>query len=439
MTGEDIIMMKQADLKRLHVIRKAIDRAVTQKEAAEIIGIGLRQAQRVVRRIRIEGDKGIIHKSRHASSNRAIPDRIKNKALRLFKTKYPDFGPTLASEKLFERDKIKVTDETLRLWLIEANIPYRKRKKRPHRQWRQRKEYYGQMNQMDGSEHDWFEGRGPQCVFMGHIDDATGIPFGRFHEYEGTIPAMDTFKRYIKKRGIPLSVYLDKHTTYKSPKKQTIEEELANQEALSQFERALKELGVEVIHANSPQAKGRVERLFNTFQDRLIKEMRLANICTIDQANAFLEKYLPIYAKRFAVKPAKRGNLHRPVPKGMDLDRILCIRTKRQLRNDFTVAHDKKLYQIFDNVRTKKVMVEERIDGSMIIRHKDTGLKFKKITTRPEKVRPKKKYEFKLKKVFIPPKDRPWREFKIRSYPQSYAYSQKEKGAQKEKGLLLQK
>ena len=427
MAGEDIIMMKQEDLRRIHVIRKAIDRIITQKNAAKIIGIGLRQAQRVVRRVRIEGDRGIIHKSRHVPSNRSIPDKIKNKALKLFKAKYPDFGPTLASEKLFERDKIKINDETLRLWLIGANIQYRKRKKRPHRKWRERKEHYGQMIQMDGSHHDWFEGRGSKCVLMGYIDDATGIPFGRFHAYEGTIPAMDSFKRYIKKRGIPLSVYLDKHATYKSTKKRTIEEELANQESLSQFERALKELSVEVIHANSPQAKGRIERIFNTFQDRLIKEMRLVNICTIDQANIFLEKYLPIYAKRFAVKPAKADNIHRPISKGMDLDRILCIKTKRALKNDFTVAHEKKLYQVLDNVRTKRVMVEERIDGSMIIYHKDTELKFKRITARPEKVEPKKKYEFKLKKVFIPPKDHPWRKFKIRSYSQSYTYSQKEK------------
>jgi len=439
MARKDIIMATQEELKALYVIRKAIDKVITQKEAAEVVDLSERQIRRKVKRIREERDKGIIHRSRGKISNRSMPDKIKNKALTLFKTKYPDFGPTLASEKLFERDKIKVNDETLRLWLIKADIPYRRRKKRPHRQWRERKECYGQMTQTDGSEHDWFEGRGPKCVLMGHIDDATGTPFGRFHAYEGTIPAMDTFKRYIEKRGIPLSIYLDKHTTYKSTKKPTIEEELANQEALSQFERALKELSVEVIHANSPQAKGRVERIFNTFQDRLIKEMRLANICTIDQANAFLEKYLPIYAKRFAVKPAKADNLHRPIPKGMDLDRILCIKTERALRNDFTVAHDKKLYQILDNPRTKKVMVEERVDGRVIIRHKDTELRFKEITVRPEKIKPKKKYEFKLKKVSIPPKDHPWRNFKIGSYPQSYTYPQKEKGAQKEKGLLLRK
>lgn len=435
MAGEDIIAMSQAELKRLHVIRKAIDRIITQLEAAEIIGVGLRQAQRIVRRVRIEGDKGIIHRSRGVPSNRSIPDKIKDKVLKLFKDKYPDFGPTLASEKLFERDKIKLNDETLRLWLIEKSIPYKQRKKRPHRQWRERKERFGQMVQMDGSEHDWLEGRGPECVFMGYIDDATGKPFGRFYEYEGTIPAMDSFKRYIKKHGIPLSIYLDKHTTYKSTGKPSIEDELNNIAPLSQFERALKELSVELIHANSPQAKGRVERLFGTFQDRLIKELRLEGAKTIDEANEVLERFLPKYTKKFCVKARYSDDLHRTIPKGIDLDRILCIKTERALRNDFTIAHNGKLYQIKDNIRAGKVMVEERIDSSMIIAHKDNVLKFKEITSRPEKEEPNKTYEFRIRKVYTPPADHPWRRFKIN--PQYAQYQQKEKVAPKEKGLLL--
>lgn len=433
MAGKDIIMATQDELRALHIIHKAIDKVITQKEASETIDLSERQIRRKVKRIREEGDKGIIHRSRGRPSNRTTPDKIRNKVLTLFKDKYPDFGPTLASEKLFERDKIKVNDETLRLWLIEDDIPYRKRKKRPHRHWRERKQCYGQMVQMDGSEHDWFEGRGPECVFMGYIDDATGRPFGRFYAYEGTIPAMDSFKRYIKKRGIPLSVYLDMHSTYKSTKKRTIEDELKNQEALSQFGRSLKELGVELIYAHSAPAKGRIERLFNTFQDRLIKEMRLANICTIDQANAFLEEYLPRYAKRFAVKASKTGDLHQPIPKGIDLDRILCVKTERSLMNDFTVAHNKKLYQILDNVNAKKVLIEERINGSMIIRYKDSILKYKEITNRPEKETPQKTYEFKIHKLYVPSADHPWK----RSYPHNSQYQQKEEVGQEEKELLL--
>lgn len=435
MAGEDIMAMSQEDLKRLHVIRKAIDKIITQTEAADIIGITLRQAQRIVRRIRVDGDKGIIHRSRGKPSNRTKPERLKERVLTLFRQKYPDFGPTLASEKLFERDKIDVNDETLRLWLIEEGVPYKKRKKRPHRQWRERKECFGQMVQMDGSEHPWLENRGPKLIFMGYIDDATGNPFGRFYDYEGTLPAMDSFKRYIKKYGIPLSVYLDKHTTYKSNAKPSIDDELNNEVHLSQFERALKELGVEVIHANSPQAKGRIERLFNTFQDRLLKEMRLEKANTLDEANKVAECFLPKYAKRFSVKAVYSDDLHRPIPRGLDLDRILCVKTERAIRNDFTVAHNKKLYQILDNVRAVKVMVEEYVDGSMTIFYKDTKLAFKEIVKRPERPKPEKKaYEFKIRKVYVPPADHPWR---LAGRAHYQHYQQREKVAPKEKGLLL--
>jgi len=435
MAGEDIITMTQGELKRLHVIRKALDKAITQYEASEIIGVTLRQTQRIALRVRRDGDSGIINRSRGRPSNRTKPQKLKDKVLTIFKAKYPDFGPTLASEKLFERDKIKVNDETLRLWLVENNIPYKKRKKRPHRQWRERKHHFGQMVQMDGSHHAWLEDRGPECVFMGYIDDATGIPFGRFYEYEGTIPAMDSFKRYIKKRGIPLSVYLDKHTTYKSTKKLSVEDELNNVEPLSQFERALKELGVEVIHANSPEAKGRVERLFETFQDRLVKELRLEGMRTIDGANKVAERFLSGYAKRFSVNARYSDDLHRVTPKGVDLDRILCIKTERALRNDFTIAHNNKLYQITDNIRAGKVMVEEYVDGSMVIYHKDKPLSFKEITARLKKEEPKKKYEFKLKRVYTPQAaDHPW---KIAGRTHYQQYLQREKVAPKEKGLLL--
>jgi len=213
---------------------------------------------------------------------------------------------------------------------------------------------------------------------MGYIDDATGRVFGRFYDYEGTIPAMDSFKCYIQKHGLPMSVYLDKHTTYKSTAKASIEEQLNDSPALSEFERALKELGVEVIHANSPQAKGRIERLFGTLQDRLVKEMRLRGIGTIQEANRFLEEYLPLYNSRFAVCPKEKDNLHRPVGRGVKLDGILCIKTKRTLRNDFTVAHNRKLYQVEDKVNPSKVMVQDRMDGSIHITDKNRALRFRK-------------------------------------------------------------
>ena len=414
MAGKDIIAMTQEELKRLHVIHKSLDRSITQIEAAGIIGVCLRQVQRIVRKVRVEGDKGIIHKSRGKASNKALPDKIKSKVLKLYKEKYPDFGPTLATEKLFEIDKIKINDETLRLWLLGAGISYNKRKVRPHRQWRQRKACFGQMIQLDGSHHDWFEGRGQKCVFMGYIDDATGRPFGRFYAYEGTLPAMDSLKNYIKKYGIPVSIYLDRHTTYKSNKKQTIEDELNDMEPLSQFARAAKELSVNLIYANSPQAKGRIERLFHTFQDRLIKEMRLENIKTIEEANRFLARYLPAYGKRFSVRPANNVDLHRTIPDGVNLNKILCIKTIRALRNDFTIAHNGKLYQVEDNLNAKEVTIEERINGSMLIVYKDKVLRYREITKRPQKAIEVLKSRLSAR-AHTPPKDHPWQNFRFGS------------------------
>ncbi|MFH1238919.1 MAG: ISNCY family transposase [bacterium] len=423
MAGKDIIMATQEEIKRLHILHKAIERTITQKEAGAILELSERQTNRLVKRIRVEGEAGIIHKLRGRASNRRIKEKIKSKILKLFEEKYHDFGPTLAAEKLFELDQLRVNDETLRLWLVEKNVPYKKRKKRPHRQWRERKHHFGEMIQIDGSHHDWFEGRGPWCVLIGYIDDATGRPFGRFYDYEGTIPALASFKSYIKEYGLPVSVYLDKHSTYKSTKKATIEEQLNDQEPLSQFGRALKELGVKVIHANSPQAKGRVERLFKTFQDRLIKEMRLKGIKTIAEANNFLKQYLPVYAKRFAVKPANDTDLHRPLPKELKLERILCIKTWRTLRNDFTIAHESRLYQIRDNVRAKKLLVEERINGSLFITHQETNLSYRVIALRPKK-EPRELAVHMPKKGHIPPKDHPWRKFRL---PGSINFKEKEK------------
>jgi transposase-like protein len=415
MAGEDMIMMRPGELKRLHVIQKVLERVVKQVEAAEILSLNPRQIRRMVKRIRIEGERGIIHKSRGKPSNRRIPDKMRDRVIRLYQTQYQDFGPTLASEKLLERDGVGISDETLRTWLIETGDWKKSRKGKKHRQWRERKHHYGEMVQIDGSHHAWFEERGPGCVLMGYIDDATGKVFARFYDYEGTVPAMDSFKRYIKKSGLPMKVYLDKHTTYKSTAKQTIQDELDQVEPLSQFERALKELGVEVLHAHSPQAKGRIERLFRTFQDRVVKEMRLRGIRTLGEANQFIEEYLPLYNRRFSVCPKEKDNFHRPLPKGLSLDTILCVKTERSLRNDLTVAHNKKLYQIEDSVRATKVMVQERIDGSMIMTYKGRSLRFKEVTERP--VREKTPVVLMRTRIpYIPPADHPWRKFKIRKH-----------------------
>ena len=414
MAGKNIIMVTQEELKRLNVIHKVLDKSITQTEAAGILDLTDRHIRRMAARIVKEGDKGIVNKLRGRPAHNCTLDKVKTKALNLCKNIYEGFSPTLASEKLFERDKIKLSRELLRTWFIKEHIAYASRKARPHRNWRERKTHYGQMVQADGSHHDWFEGRGPWCVLMGQIDDATSKVSAEFHGYEGTLPFMASFKSYLKAKGIPISVYIDRHTTYKSNKKPSIEDELEDKEPLTQVGKALKELGVEVIFAHSAQAKGRVERLFRTFQDRLVKEMRLRKTRSIEEANSFLKEYLPIYNKRFSVPAAHSADLHRPLPKGIDLDKVLCKKTERTLRNDWTVAHDKKLYQVENNIRAKKVTMEERTDGSLLIWHKNMELKFKEITKRPQKVIETPKSHLSAR-AHTPPKDHPWHSFRFGS------------------------
>jgi len=412
MNQKDIIIMSQRELKRLKVIHEVIDKHITQKIATELLALSQRQIRRLIQRVRKGGDKGIVHRLRGKPSNRKIPQKVKDRVISLYKSKYPDFGPTLATEKLLELNKIKLSRGTLRLWLIEKGLWIRERKSRKHRHWRPRCECLGQMEQLDGSHHAWLEDRGPELVLMTYIDDAANRVFAKFYDYEGTMPAMDSFRRYAQKYGLPQSIYVDKHTTYRSTKKQTVEEELKNKPSLSQFERALEELGVNIIHANSPQAKGRVERVLRTFQDRLIKEMRLENIKTKDQANRFLEKYLPKFNQKFSIEPLNPTDLHRPLPKNVDLDKILSVRTKRALRNDFTIRHNKKLYQILDmpeGIRTKQVIVEERLNGRMYINYNGFTLKYRLIDVKPPK--PKQPYEPRNK--YTPPRDHPWRKFKL--------------------------
>ena len=406
MTDKDMITMSRRETKRLHIIHQALDKRITQKTAAELVGLSSRQIRRILKRVRKEGDDGISHRSRGKASNRRFPQKVKDKALKLYREKYGDFGPTFACEKLLDVHKIKLSDETLRLWLNQESIPYEKRKGRKHRQWRERKHHFGEMLQMDGSHHDWFEGRGPECVLMGYIDDATGKVNGRFYDYEGTMPAMDSFKRYIKRYGIPQSVYLDKHSTYKSNAKQSIEDELEDKKPMSQFERSLTELGITVIHANSPQAKGRIERSFRTLQDRLVKEMRLARISSVVQANEFLIKYHPIYNAKFKVKPVSDVDVHQPTLSIRELNRIFCIREDRTLRNDFTIAYNGKLYQIKDAIKTQKVAVEERLDGSLHITHMGLELSYREIKRRPVKENLKTPLLIERK---YQPADHPWK------------------------------
>jgi len=413
---EDIIAMSTQEVKRLKIMPKVLDRQLTQAKAGEVLGISERQVRRLVKRIREQGAKGLVHRNRGRPSPHKMPKERENVIGLVIEENYHDFGPTLASEKLWERHGIKVGREKLRQIMISKGIWRVRRKKRETHQWRERKHYYGEMIQMDGSHHDWLEGRGPEMVLMGYVDDATGRAYGRFYDYEGLYPAMDSFERYIRRYGLPVSVYLDKHSTYKTMRQPDLDELLRGETAATQYERACRELGVEVIHAHSPQAKGRIERAFGTLQDRLIKEMRLASISTKEEANEFLERYLPIYNKRFGKEPLREADLHRRLPRGVRLRDIFCIQGRRTITNGYIVKWRGRMFLIEDPTivqRRRKVEIREHFDGAITIKFKGRYLKHKEIKDQKPVVEQEVKKEaaepVKKKSKYIPPADHPWR------------------------------
>jgi len=407
---KDILMMTREEIQRYQIIRKVLERQINQQEASGFLKISDRQVRRIIKRVRLEGESGVVHRSRGRRGNRSIKASFKERVLKLYRSCYEDFGPTLASEKLLERDKLKVNDETLRLWLIrEALWQVKARRVRKSLTWRERKAHFGEMVQMDGSHHDWLEQRGPELVLMGYIDDATGRFYGKFYGYEGTFPAMDSLKGYISQQGIPKSIYLDRHSTYKINKKESYRDwPFRDKQELTQFGRACQQLGIELIYANSPQAKGRVERVFETLQDRLTKELRLAKAAGCKEANIILERYLDGFNNKFQVSAKRKGDLHRPVDKRIKLDDILSVQTQRALRNDRTVLHNNSWYQILNRTRAKDVTVCDYLNGRVFIKNGNNRLEYKTIPGPIVRIKPKILKQ-RVRKCYIPPKDAYWR------------------------------
>ena len=397
MGHKDIIIMSVKEIEKLKVITDVTEKIISQKIASKRLNLSSRQIRRLIKRFKTQGAKGLANKHRNTVSNRKLPDDLRLKVLELYKQNYPDFRPTFFCEKLSELHNIEISKETARKWLLSEGLWKRERKIKLRKSLRERKPCFGEMLQLDGSKHDWFEGKRDKAVLMSFIDDATGMIYARFYEYEGTIPAMDLLKNYILEYGLPMSIYSDKHTTYKSPDK----------EALSQFGRALSELGIELIHANTPQAKGRIERSFSTLQDRLVKEMRLKNIRGIETANNFLKEYLPVFNSKFNVIAEDNTDVNVKIDETVNLDDYLCIKQERTVKNDNTISYNSKLYQLEPGIRAKKVTIEEHIDGGVYIKYNGISLKYKEIIKRPAKVTEK---VIKIRKGYIPPLDHPWRQ-----------------------------
>jgi transposase len=413
MDTEGTLHMSREEARRLSLVQQVLDRRMRQRHAADVVGVSVRQVRRWVQRVRSAGPAGLVHRLRGRPSNRRSSAKLKQRVLARYRERYLGFGPTLACEKLQERDRLLVSRETLRQWLLEAGCWQRQRKPAPPHVWRERKAARGEMVQLDGSHHDWLEGRGPKLVLMAYIDDATSEVFARFYDYEGTMPAFESFYGYAIRHGLPQSVYCDRHAAYWSRAKPSLEDDLAGREGpQTQFERALTQLGVEVIWAGSPQAKGRVERLFRTFQDRLIKELRLAGITSREAANRFLQRYLPTYNRRFSCAPRVSTDLHQPAPAPSRLRRILARHTLRTLRQDNTLQYQGQWYVLTQPWRTrrpKQVTVVEQVDGTRLLCHGEQVLAHREIAPRPPAAAPRFPWPSRHRAVVIPNAEHPWR------------------------------
>jgi len=417
---EQTLTMSNREIDRLGVLRNVIARKLTRNQAGAQLNLSERQIGRLCKKVRKNGNAGIIHGLRGKPSNHQLEPGLLEEAMGLVKSKYSDFGPTFANEKLLELHGIKLSVFVLRKAMIKEGLRRAKKNKPSHRDWRPRRSCVGELVQLDGSEHDWFEGRGPKCALLVFIDDATSrILYAIFVTVEDTLNLMTATKSYLLINGRPLFWYVDKDSIYKINRQADMDEDLRDAQPLTQFTRAMGELGIQVINANSPQAKGRVERGFGTHQDRLVKELRLAGISTMKAANIFLaEVYVPKHNARFAVAPENGTNVHRPLLKRHRLDETLSLRTKRTVANDFTIRQDNRFFQLLADqpVRVKpkdKVLVEMRLDGSRHLRFKEMYLNFKNIAKLP--YRPfyagKKEAVADARPVrsSVPAKDHPWR------------------------------
>jgi transposase len=372
--------MTQADRDRLVTLRKAKKRLITQRQAAEELGLSVRQVKRLVFALKKRGDKAVIHGLRGKPSNQRIAKAVEEEAVQILSADlYKGFGPTLASEYLADKHDIEVSKETLRQWMIRARLWRAKEQKvNAVHVWRPRRSRFGELVQWDTSEHDWLEGRGEKLYLIAMIDDATSRLFARFVRHDTTEENMRLLWSYVAKFGRPLAFYTDKASIFRTAEKRRRDEPGADRDPVemppTQIGRALQELGIAWIPAHSPQAKGRVERNFGTAQDRLVKGLRVAGVQTIDQANQYLEEnYLVWWERELTVEPAHSDDAHRPLDKSHNLAAALSHVETRQVRNDYTIPLDAELYQIarqavVSGLRKANVRVEKRLDGSIAVR-----------------------------------------------------------------------
>jgi hypothetical protein len=383
------LVLSAKEKRRLEIFRRVKRKEISLYKGAELLRLSYRQAKRSYARYGREGAAGLEHGLRGRGSNRRTEAAERLAIVQRYRERYGDFGPTLAAEYL-AKEKLAVPVQTLRRWLIEEGLWQVTRARAVHRRWRARKECFGEMVQMDGSHHDWFEGRRPWAVLMVMIDDATNRSYVRFFEEETTVAAMTTFQDYVFQHGLPRSLYVDRDSIYRVTRDATVDEELAGIRPLSQFGRAMRELEVEVICAHSPQAKGRVERRNGMLQDRLVKALRLAGIASLEEANRFVEgEEWRRTEERFEVAPARKADLHRRVPAGVNLSLVLSFQQERVVQADWTVSWRQRWFQLTESNQKlalvkQRVMVCEQLDGKIRLRYKGRELAWEELPERPK-------------------------------------------------------
>lgn len=411
--------MSKRELRRVEVLSRVASKELKLVDAATLMQLSYRQAKRIWQRYQKEGAEGLKHRSAGGESNRAKPQEHREQVLELVREKYSGtvkkrFGPQLASEHLESEDGMPVHPETLRRWMLEAGLWSRVRKGRKHRRWREPKEHFGELVQMDGSFHDWFEGRGPTGCLMNMVDDATAETLARLGGQETIWAAAGVLRRWIEQYGIPLTLYVDWKNVY--VQEPTEKQQLRGDSAITQFGRMCGSLGIGIIAANSAQAKGRVERNHGTHQDRWVKKMRRKNIQSYAAANEYLEgEYLPDHNRRFARPAASPEDYHRSTPSRKELDEVFHLEESRVIGNDWVVRYQNRFLQVKRQARNYapakgKVVVCEWEDGRLEIRYRGQKVKCEEISRRPVAAAPKAKPRVARSQPSPPKSGHPWKQ-----------------------------
>jgi len=397
---EDMLIMSKRELERKTILDSVACGKFTLKEAAKRMKMSYRQAKRINKRYRALKDAGLQHRNRGKTPHNAYSDKFRKEILELYCKKYMEFGPTFATEKLLEDDDRQMNPETLRRWLKEEGLWTRKRKHNIYRERRERRPNFGDLLQIDGSIHQWFSGRDEKSCLLNMVDDATGVTLARLDTGETTKVLLTTFKKWVDTYGIPKAVYVDLKSVYVSSKHllEKYDDDLLIQEGFSVFQQVCKDLGIEIIRAYSPQAKGRVERKHGVFQDRFVKDLKLYNIKTIAEANVYLEeKFLNKINEKFAQAPDSMQDSHRDKKEYGDLDQIFCWRYQRQLKNDWTIQLQREYYQVEKPKEGElapgmKIMIKRYLDGRMRFWHEGKELVYRALARKPEPPSRSKKY-----------------------------------------------